>query len=126
MRYFLVKNSLAVVEKQAMEGDNTKIDAQVNQFKVLHPTWTVTETDQAGFDSTPMDSASVLASDRASAISSFLSDTSGNAKVLRAVMLVLLDEVNVIRALLSGPPAARTATQFRTAVQNKINSGAAD
>lgn len=70
--------------------------------------------------------AGILAGQRAAAITQLNIDPSGNAKVIRAVFLVTLDEVNLIRSLLVPAQPARTMTQFRTAVQNKINSGAAD
>lgn len=47
-------------------------------------------------------------------------------KVQRAVYLVTLDEINLIRSLLVPAQPARTVTQFKNAVQSKINSGAAD
>ena len=46
--------------------------------------------------------------------------------LLRALMLVLLDEVNLIRSLLVPAQTARTAAQVRTAITNKINAGNAD
>jgi len=76
-------------------------------------------------DSLPT-AAAILSDERAAAITELLSDTSPNAKFIRAVLLVILDEINVIRALLPGPPAARTIAQLKTAVQNKINAGTAD
>ena len=63
---------------------------------------------------------------RADAITALLSDPSHNAKFIRAVLLTILDEINTIRALLVPAQAARTPTQMRNAIQNKINSGASD
>lgn len=74
-------------------------------------------------DTTP---AAITAVQRAGALTQFLSDPAPTSKLERAILLVILDEVNVIRALLPGPPAPRTITQFRAAVQAKINAGAAD
>jgi len=70
--------------------------------------------------------ADYLAQCRASAITQLLTETGFNAKNIRAVLMVILDEINVIRALLPGPPAPRTITQLKTAITNKINSGASD
>jgi hypothetical protein len=49
-----------------------------------------------------------------------------DGQLIRAVVLVILDEINVIRtnALLSLVP--RTATQVRTAIANKLDAGSAD
>lgn len=68
--------------------------------------------------------AEVLVLERATAVTELLNDTSGNAKFIRAVLLVILDEINVIRAQLS--LTARTVAQLKTAIQSKINSGSAD
>jgi hypothetical protein len=46
--------------------------------------------------------------------------------VLRAFMLVVLDEINIIRPALASPLSARTKLQFRNAIQTKIDSGVAD
>lgn len=70
--------------------------------------------------------AQLLASFRSQAIDSLLTDPTGNSKFVRAILLTILDEINVIRALLPGPPAARTILQLKNAVQSKINTGAAD
>jgi hypothetical protein len=52
MRYFIAKNGSAVVEKQALCGDNDKMEALINQYKTAHPALTVTELDQDAFDAT--------------------------------------------------------------------------
>lgn len=70
--------------------------------------------------------AQILADLRNSAGTELATDTSGNAKLIRAVFLVELDEINLIRSLLVPAQSARTIQQFKTAVQNKITSGAAD
>lgn len=44
--------------------------------------------------------------------------------LLRAVVLVVLDEINTLRSALSLTP--RTATQVRNAIKNKISAGSAD
>lgn len=75
---------------------------------------------------TPLTPAQILAVERAGAIGELLTGTQPLTKLERAILLVILDEVNVIRALLPGPPAPRTITQFKNAVQAKINAGAAD
>ncbi len=49
-----------------------------------------------------------------------------NSELQRAAMLTILDQINTIRASLPNSLSAITPTQVKTAVQNKINSGAAD
>jgi len=125
MRFFLGKDATAVIrEKLAYGGDDTKADGLVAAYLATHPGWTAAEVDQPTFD------AAVVVIDplplRTNAITLLNSDSSSNSKFVRAVLLVILDEINVIRALLPGPPAARTIAQLKTAVQSKINSGAAD
>lgn len=125
MRNFLVKDAGAVVrDKQAYGGDETKADAQIATFLALHSGWTVQEVSQGVFDSTPVVFDQVVP--RSEAINLLNLDGSASSKFVRAVLLVILDEVNVIRALLPGPPAPRTANQLKTAIQNKLNSGVAD
>lgn len=46
--------------------------------------------------------------------------------LIRAVLAVLLDEINPLRATFIPTLPARTLSQLRAAVQNKINSGAVD
>jgi hypothetical protein len=46
--------------------------------------------------------------------------------VVRAFMLVVLDEINIVRARLVPAQAARTKLQLRNAVQSYINDGSAD
>lgn len=50
--------------------------------------------------------------------------TNANEVLLRAIVAVLIDELNTLRALHSLPP--RTLSQAVTAVKNKIDSGGAD
>ncbi len=70
--------------------------------------------------------AGILAGERASAISELNTGTQPLTKLERAILLVTLDEVNLIRSLLVPAQPPRTITQFKNAVQTKINSGAAD
>lgn len=92
--------------------------------------------------------AGILAGQRTQADSLFLSDAAANSKVLRSILLVVLDEINLLRqrdldrsadvaaatslADLKTRWAAepsltdRTVQQGRTAIQNKIDAGAAD
>jgi hypothetical protein len=70
--------------------------------------------------------AAITADARSGAVAQFSSDPSSTAKLTRAILLTIFDEINVIRSLLPGPPAPRTIPQFQAAVQAKINSGAAD
>lgn len=125
MRFFLGKDAGSVIrDKQVFAGDETKADGLIATYLLAHPSWTAQEVSLAVFD------AAVVVPDpagpRTDAINLLLSDPSSNSKFIRAVLLVILDEINVIRALLPGPPAPRTAAQFKTAIQNKINSGVAD
>lgn len=55
-----------------------------------------------------------------------LSDTAADHALLRAVVLVLVDEINFLRAAVMPALAARTPAQARTAILAKLNSGAAD
>ena len=48
------------------------------------------------------------------------------SKSLRAVLLLLLDELNLLRAAVVPPLPARTMTQLRNAIGTKIDSGGAD
>jgi hypothetical protein len=66
-----------------------------------------------------------LTKDRAEAATDF-SDVAAPNKLLRAALLALLDEVNLIRGALVPVLPARTIVQVRTAVLNKLSSGAAD
>lgn len=43
-------------------------------------------------------------------------------KVIKALSLVMMDEINTIRARLVPPLTAKTAAQMKTAVENKIAS----
>jgi len=72
--------------------------------------------------------AFIALADRARARTLFTGGGTPADKLLRAVALVLLDEINTIRTTASAafPLAARTATQFRNAITNKIDAGAAD
>lgn len=54
MRFFIAKNGSTVIDKQAVSGDDARIDAMVDQYKTNHPTLVVTELDQATFESTLM------------------------------------------------------------------------
>lgn len=125
MRYFLGKDAGAVIrDKQAFTGDDTKADGLVATYLSARPGWTAQEVDATAFD------AAVVVTDqtgsRTDAIALLLNSNASDAKFIRAVLLVILDEINVIRALLPGPPASRTVAQMRTAIQSKINSGVAD
>src|SRR4029077_16436241 len=74
-------------------------------------------------DTTP---AFILNSQRTDAIAQFTTDPSGISKLNRAILLTLLDQLNIIRAALPVPLGAITPAQAKTAIQNKLNSGAAD
>lgn len=68
----------------------------------------------------------ILSAQRTGAVNELTNDPTANAKFIRAVFLVELDEINLIRSLLVPSQTPRTVAQFKTAVQNKINSGSAD
>ncbi|GEM_PF-3605118 len=63
--------------------------------------------------------------DRTFALSN-LAHSKPDYKLLRAVVLVVMDEINILRAAVVPSLPALTANQIRTAIQNKINTGAAD
>lgn len=125
MRFFLGKDAGSVVrEKRVYTGDDAKADAEVTAFLALHPGWTTQEVNQATFDATvtivdPTPS-------RNAAAAQLLTGISDQNKLDRAVLLVILDEINTIRALPSLAQSPRTAAQLKTAIQNKLTSGAAD
>lgn len=125
MRLFVAKDAGSIIrEKQVFAGDDTSADSLIASFLSSHPGWTAQEVDQATFD------ASIVVLDntpiRAQALAQFLTSTAPSDKLLRAVLLVILDEVNVIRALPALAQTPRTVNQFKSAVQTKLNSGAAD
>lgn len=74
----------------------------------------------------PPTPAQILAFLRSGALDNLNTSPDSVSKLQRAILMVILDEINVIRALLPGPPAQRTIAQMKTAIQNKINAGAAD
>lgn len=61
---------------------------------------------------------------RAQAILNYANGPEGMRVLLRAVALVVLDEINILRSAASLAP--RTAGQIKTAITNKINAGTAD
>ncbi len=71
-------------------------------------------------------STQVLQNQRSDAIDLLNSGTYAPTKLERAAILVTLDEINLIRSLLVPAQSPRTFQQMKTAIQNKINSGAAD
>lgn len=74
----------------------------------------------------PPTPAEILSTQRAQAIDDLNAGAQPATKLQRAVFLVTLDEINVLRSLLVPAQPPRTVTQFKNAVQAKINSGAAD
>ena len=56
--------------------------------------------------------------------SDLLDKVNDSEALLRALVLVMVDEINILRAEHS--LADRTAVQVRTAIKNKLNSGDAD
>ena len=80
----------------------------------------------AGFDWSAAGQASWENTQARAAAVARLADPDTDPKLIRALALVLLDEVNTIRALLVPAQGARTIAQLRTAIQGKINAGTAD
>lgn len=54
MRYFIVKDGVTVVGKDAYEGDDEKIDSLIAEYKTQNPKFTVSEIDQETSDATQM------------------------------------------------------------------------
>lgn len=52
MRYFIAKNGLTVTDKSALEGDDSKIDLSISNYKLSNPSLIITEVDQSTFDKT--------------------------------------------------------------------------
>lgn len=146
MRYFFAKNGATVIEKQAFTGDDSKADAAIANYLSTHPGLTAQETNQATFDSTNVVIDPIPS--RTTAVDLFMNDPQATAKVERAVILTIIDELNNIRQWLTALKAAnntattyatlktgisglsnmpdRTSAQAKTAVQNKITAGDAD
>lgn len=122
----VVTKSGTVIEKDVYAGDTSGVSSLLIARQAADPTLsfqTYTLPDPA-FDSTVMPpNQTQLRNDAANELNA---DFSGNAKFIRAVLLVILDEVNTIRTNPALNLTPRTAAQMKTAIQNKINSGAAD
>ncbi len=71
-------------------------------------------------DQPPADQTAAL---RSTAVT-LLASPDSQPKLLRALMLVVLDEINALRA--NAGLTARTMNQLKTAIVNKINAGSAD
>ena len=77
------------------------------------------------FDDSPAaDAAYLVQQSRADASTDYTTGGAGLGLVVRALALVVLDEMNILRTAAGLAP--RTAAQLKTAVLNKISSGAAD
>ena len=63
---------------------------------------------------------------RNSAVNELLNGTTDRDKLNRAILLAILDQMNVIRSKLVPPLPAITIPQAKQAVQDKLNTGAAD
>jgi len=135
--------------KYSIQGNN----AQTTGFTSAQITW-----DDVGAKPTDaeldagliqLNDPTVITADlRNSAVNQLLSDPSPNAKLIRAVLLTILDENNILRqwieafkaqtalagtladlkSRIAALPAMpdRTVAQGKTAVQNKLNAGPAD
>jgi hypothetical protein len=64
--------------------------------------------------------------DRTGASDRFVSGIDLEAKALRALALIVLDEINTIRTNAALGLAPRTLAQLKTAFTNKLNAGSAD
>ena len=53
-------------------------------------------------------------------------DSRENSMVLKSILLVMVDEINLIRNKLVPVLPARTFVQVKTAIENKIDSGSVD
>jgi hypothetical protein len=73
----------------------------------------------------PLTPAQVLATTSAIVSGSLVSNDPVNEQ-FKAFILVLLDEINLIRSLLVPSQGARTAAQLKAAIITKINVGLAD
>jgi len=140
---WLVLNS---VIKRLSDGANIPNDGANKDWRDFQ-TWLLTPGNVPQDADPPPTSAEILAGDRAVALNELL-DAHSNSKLIRAVFLVALDEVNNLRqrdvdnhadvaaaASLANlqtrwaaraPLAARTIAQFKNAVQSKITAGDAD
>lgn len=98
-------------------------DAQ-NKDWSAYLVWAQTNT-IAPADPAP-DPALNLAAERLGAFANLVNGTDPNNKLMRAILLVILDEINVIRGLLAPSQSARTVVQMKNAIQNKLTSGTAD
>ena len=56
----------------------------------------------------------------------YLSETHFSLVLHRAIVLTIMDEINILRAAVVPALPARTANQIRTAITNRINGGTAD
>jgi hypothetical protein len=123
----LIREGEVIVGKIAYAGDLESARTFIEQWRLREPSKSFEVFDD---DQDPAFVAAVVPYDhgtaRTDAVSRFVNDPSPDTKLLRAILLAILDEVNVIRGLLVPAQAPRTAAQFRTAVQNKLTSGAAD
>ncbi len=90
------------------------IDAQTYaSFVLAHPTHVFTPSEQ-------------LTTVHLQAKSAGLGGIEANSELTRAVLLTILDQINVIRAALPTPLSPITPTQAKNAIGAKIDSGAAD
>ena len=125
-------------------ADAPLVQAEDGSTRVTVPTPAELATMMAS-DTTP---AAILTAQRAAAIAELLTDPSPNAKNIRGVLLLAMNEINLLRQWIEAFKAAtaaasslanlqtrvaalsampdRTAAQLKTAVQAIINAGTAD
>ncbi len=131
----IVLSTGVVVGKEVYSGDVSNLTTSLNKRKTNDPSLTFSvldlsnSADQGTFNSTTVFSdtpAQVLAKVRTQAGAEVITGLDATSELQRAVLLTILDQLNTIRAALPTPLPPITPTQAKTAVQNKLNSGAAD
>lgn len=115
-----------VVAKEVYAGDVSDLNRQLSDRTAADPTLTFQTftLPNSAFDATlvPLNQVSL----RTAAADLLVNDPGAHSKFVRAVLLVMLDEINTIRATPGVNLTPRTVAQMRTAVQAKLNSGVAD
>jgi hypothetical protein len=81
---------------------------------------------QEAVDSPAVVAAAKNLTDRTQASDRFVSGIDLEAKALRALALIVMDEINILRAAVVPSLPARTLAQLKTAFTNKLTAGTAD
>jgi hypothetical protein len=74
----------------------------------------------------PPTPAQIIASFRSAAASELTASSQPLSVLQKAILAVILDEINTIRGLLVPAATPRTVAQFKNAIQNKITGGQGD